>query len=154
MAVLSESLSLQIGEIAKLAGVSPDTIRHYERVGVLPHPPRTQGGYRRFSPQAVSRVRLIRNALAIGFSLSELASVLRVKYAGGIPCKSVHSLAKGKLQLLRQQIEDLRRLRKHMEGILRGWDRRIAQTPRGRRAELLESLKRSPFKPAPRRKLK
>jgi len=154
MSLATDSRSLQIGELAKLAGVSPDTIRHYERIGVLPRAHRTQSGYRRFSPEAVNRLRLIRNALAIGFSLAELGRVLREKDAGGAPCKAVHSLAKGKLKSLRQQIADLRRLRARMEEILRDWDRRIARTPRGGRARLLESLRASHIQPTSRRTLK
>jgi DNA-binding transcriptional MerR regulator len=145
---------LRIGEIAGQAGVSPDTIRHYERVGVLPHPPRTVAGYRRFSVETIERVRLVRRALAIGFSLAELARILKVRDAGGVPCKAVYTLAKQKLQSLREQIADLARLRRQMEGVLRSWDLKLAHAPRGKRAGLLDSLRGSPPKPAFGRKHK
>jgi DNA-binding transcriptional MerR regulator len=151
---MGESRSIGIGEIARQAGVSPDTIRHYERVGVLPHAPRTMAGYRRFSGHTIERVRLIRRALAIGFSLAELARILRVKDAGGIPCESVRTLARKKLQSLKEQIADLIRLRRQMQGVLRSWDRKLARAPQGKRAGLLESLKGSPSKPAFGRKQK
>jgi DNA-binding transcriptional MerR regulator len=138
---MEESHSLRIGEIAREVGVSPDTIRHYERVGVLPHPPRTLAGYRRFSAETIERVRLVRRALAIGFSLAELARILKVRDAGGVPCKGVHTLAKQKLQSLKEQIADLVRLRRQMEGVLRRWDRKLARAPKGKRAGLLDSLK-------------
>jgi MerR family transcriptional regulator, copper efflux regulator len=148
------SNTLRIGEIAREAGVSPDTIRHYERVGVLPHPPRTLAGYRRFSGETIERVRLVRRALAIGFSLAELARILKVRDAGGVPCKSVHALAKQKLQSLKVQIADLIRLRTQMENVLRSWDHKMALAPKGKRAGLLDSLKGSPPKLAFGRKHK
>ncbi len=151
---MGESRTLRIGEIARQAGVSPDTIRHYERVGALPHPPRTSTGYRRFSGETVERVRLVRRALAIGFSLAELARILKVRDAGGVPCKGVHTLAMAKLQSLKEQIADLLRLRRQMESVLRSWDRKLAQAPKGKRAGLLESLRGSSLKPAFGRKHK
>jgi MerR family copper efflux transcriptional regulator len=151
---MEESRSLRIGEIAREVGVSPDTIRHYERVGVLPHPPRTLAGYRRFSVDTIQRVRLVRRALAIGFSLAELARILKVRDAGGVPCKSVHTLAKEKLESLKEQIADLIRLRGQMESVLRSWDRKLARAPKGKRAGLLDSLTGNPPKPAFGRKHK
>jgi DNA-binding transcriptional MerR regulator len=151
---MGETLSLRIGEIAREAGVSPDTIRHYERVGVLPHPPRTLAGYRRFSGETIERVRLVRRALAIGFTLAELARILKVRDAGGVPCKSVHTLARKKLESLKEQIADLIRLRAQMEGVLRSWDRKLAGAPKGKRAGLLDALRGSPQKPAFGRKHK
>jgi DNA-binding transcriptional MerR regulator len=151
---MEESRSLRIGEIAREVGVSPDTIRHYERVGVLPHPPRTLAGYRRFSAETIERVRLVRRALAIGFSLAELARILKVRDAGGVPCKSVHTLAKQKLQSLKEQIADLIRLRGQMESVLRSWDRKLARVPKGKRAGLLDSLTGDLPKPAFGRKHK
>jgi DNA-binding transcriptional MerR regulator len=151
---MGESRSLRIGEIARQVGVSPDTIRHYERVGVLPHPPRTLAGYRRFSGETIDRVRLVRRALAIGFSLAELARILKVRDAGGVPCKSVHTLAKRKLQSLREQIADLIRLRRQMESVLRSWDRKLARAPKGKRAGLLDTLTGAALKPAFGRKHK
>jgi DNA-binding transcriptional MerR regulator len=145
---MSESLSLRIGDIAREAGVTPDTIRHYERLGVLPHPPRTMAGYRRFSVETIERVRLVRRALAIGFSLAELARILKVRDAGGVPCKGVHTLAKTKLESLKEQIADLIRLRGQMESVLRSWDQKLARAPKGKRAGLLDSLRGDPPKPA------
>jgi MerR family copper efflux transcriptional regulator len=151
---MGETRSLGIGEVARETGVSTDTIRHYERVGVLQHPPRTMAGYRRFSREAIERVRLVRRALAIGFSLAELARILKVRDAGGVPCKGVHTLAKKKLQSLKEQIADLIHLRRQMEGVLRSWDGKLASAPWGKRAGLLESLEGPTLKPAFGRKHK
>jgi MerR family copper efflux transcriptional regulator len=145
---MGETRSLRIGEVARQTGVSPDTIRHYERVGVLPHSPRTLAGYRRFPVEAIERVRMVRRALAIGFTLAELARILKVRDAGGVPCKAVHELARKKFQSLREQIAELIRLRKQMEAVLRSWDSKLAHAPKAKRAGLLDSLRGSSQKPA------
>ena len=62
---------MRAGELARLSGVSGDSLRHYERLGILPKPPRTNGGYRNYSSSSLARVRLIRGVLSIGFSLPE-----------------------------------------------------------------------------------
>jgi len=62
--------------LADASGVSADTVRHYERLGLLPRTVRTAAGYRRFPPESVDRVRLIQRALTVGFSLRELAAIL------------------------------------------------------------------------------
>jgi DNA-binding transcriptional MerR regulator len=69
---------LRSGELARLTGVSTDTIRHYERLGILPKSQRTNGGYRMFPASAVERVQLAQRALQLGFSLNELSEILRV----------------------------------------------------------------------------
>jgi DNA-binding transcriptional MerR regulator len=71
--------------LARLTGVSTDTLRHYERKGVLGIPARSQGGYRLYPPEAVGRVRLVRRALAIGFTLHDLAAALSERARGGTP---------------------------------------------------------------------
>jgi DNA-binding transcriptional MerR regulator len=145
---------LRIGEMARLAGVSPDTIRHYEKIGVLPHPQRTNSGYRQFSAANLDRVRLIRHALAMGFSLAELKQVLCIRDAGEAPCRRVRALARVKLRHVREEIAELTLLRDRMEEILRSWNRKLSRTPRGARAELLESLKHFSIRPSSRRKFK
>lgn len=81
------------GELAAAAGVSTDTLRHYERKGVLPKPNRASNGYRRYPANALERVRLIRNALAVGFTLDELSRFLSERDQGGAPCGAVRALA-------------------------------------------------------------
>jgi DNA-binding transcriptional MerR regulator len=117
------------GELARLAGVSPDTLRHYERIGVLPRPPRTPAGYRRYPASALERVRLIRRALAIGFSLDELRRVLQVRDRGAT-----------KLAELEVRIVEFEALRDRLRAILADWDARLDGTPDGQPARLLEFL--------------
>jgi DNA-binding transcriptional MerR regulator len=139
----SISEPLRAGELARLCGVSTDTLRHYERVGVLARPLRTAAGYRLYAPEAVDRVRIVRRALAIGFSLAELTRVLRVRDRGGAPCREVRALAESKLKQLEQQLLDLSALRDHLRGLLANWDRRLSTTPDGVRAGLLEDVARA-----------
>jgi DNA-binding transcriptional MerR regulator len=133
---------LRSGELAKLTGVSTDTLRHYERMRVLTRPPRTSTGYRQYSPEAVDRVRLVRRAIAIGFSLDELARILHVRDQGGAPCRQVHALAIEKLAQLDRQISDLMALRGQLRSIVAQWGERLNRTPEGQRAGLLEALLR------------
>ena len=131
---------LRSGELARLCGVSTDTLRHYERVGVLAKPPRTSAGYRRYPSAALERVRLVRRAMAVGFSLEELARVLRIRDNGGAPCRQVWQLAASKLEEVERRIEELATLRDQLKTLLREWDGRLARTPPGHRAGLLEAL--------------
>lgn len=144
---------MRSGELARLTGVSTDTLRHYERLGVLARPGRTQAGYRLYPTAAVQRVQLIRRALAMGFSLAELVRILRVRDGGGAPCKQVRALAASKLQQIDQRLEELLLLRKHLEELIAAWDERLEQTPLGQRAGLLDMLQGS-LKPPSRRGFK
>ena len=131
---------MRSGELARESGVSTDTLRHYERVGVLAKPKRTASGYRQYPSEAVKRVRLVRRALEIGFTLEELAEILRVRDSGGAPCKKVRSLAARKLDQVGERIEDLCDLREHMRRVIADWDSRLASAAPGARAGLLEAL--------------
>jgi len=123
--------------------VSTDTLRHYERVGVLAKPPRTNSGYRQYPSSALERVRLVRRAMSVGFSLEELARVLRVRDKGGAPCRQVRDLAASKLEMIERRMEELALVRDQLEKLLKDWDGRLARTAPGHRAGLLESLSRS-----------
>jgi DNA-binding transcriptional MerR regulator len=70
-------------QLARLAGVSPDTLRHYELKGLLPTPRRSANGYREYPPEACVRARLVRRAVSLGFTLDELARIVRVRDQGG-----------------------------------------------------------------------
>jgi MerR family transcriptional regulator, copper efflux regulator len=131
---------LRSGELAQAAGVSTDTLRHYERLGILKRPPRTGGGYRAYPPDALDRVNLIRNALASGFTLRELDTILRVRDGGGAPCQQVAELAREKVHQLEIQIAELTLLRDSLKTTVREWNRRLKQMPDGSPARLLESL--------------
>jgi DNA-binding transcriptional MerR regulator len=128
------------GELARLAGVSTDTVRHYERRHLLPEAPRSASGYRLFPPEALARVRLIRGALSIGFSVRELAAIFGERDRGGAPCSRVRTLAADKLATLEAQLRDLQLWRRELKTTLAEWDRLLRKTPRGQRAGLLEAF--------------
>ena len=128
------------GEAAGRAGVSADTLRHYERRGLIPVPPRSANGYRIYPPEVVAAVRIVRRALAVGFTLSELAAQFRVRARGGHPCLEVRNLAQVKLRLVEERLKMMRRLRSDLRRLLQDWDRRLKATPRGKPAYLLASL--------------
>ncbi|HXC70136.1 MAG TPA: heavy metal-responsive transcriptional regulator [Pyrinomonadaceae bacterium] len=139
--------SLSSGELADLAGVSRDTLRHYERKGVLPRPLRGHNAYRQYPPEALQRVQLVRRALSVGFTLDELARVLKVRDAGGAPCEDVRRLAAQKLLNVQDQLRELTRLRDDLQETIKEWDTRLARRAGGKRANLLESLSVDPNLP-------
>jgi DNA-binding transcriptional MerR regulator len=128
------------GELARLSGVSTDTLRHYERLGILQEPHRTNGGYRNYPADSLQRVRLIQSALSVGFSLSELATVLGMRDRGQPPCQQVRAMAGQKLSEVERQIKDLLLMRDYLHRILKTWDRRLKRMRDGQPAGLLESL--------------
>lgn len=128
------------GELAKLTGVSTDTLRHYERKGVLPKPNRLGNGYRKYPPNSVDRVRLIRRALSVGFTLDELAQFLKARDRGQSPCREVRALAAEKLTELEGRLAEMVALRDELRTTLVDWDRRLAGKSSDQRAGLLDAL--------------
>lgn len=126
--------------VARATGVSTDTLRHYERLGLLPGVHRTTSGYRRYSPALIARVQMIQRALVIGFSLKDLQRVLAERDKGGAPCRAVRGLVGERLIELDARIEQLQALRDDLTLLLADWDTALARTPPGRRAHLLDSL--------------
>lgn len=133
-----------IKEAAARAGVSPDTIRHYERVGVLPRAPRTDAGYRRYSDAALAQVAVVRNAVRFGFSLKELARFFEARAKGRPPCASVRAAGERILGEMDRQIVELTQARSTMARLLGEWDARLAGTPSGMPAHLLSTLPEMP----------
>jgi MerR family transcriptional regulator, copper efflux regulator len=131
---------LRIGEVARRTGVSVDTIRHYEGLGLLPTAARTAGGFRQYPTVVLTRVEVVRAALALGFSLRELTSVLRERERGGRPCAEVAALLSAKLQTLDEELARLRRLRGVLLAIAADWKDRLARSGPTERAGLLDAL--------------
>ncbi|PYS82811.1 MAG: hypothetical protein DMF67_11545 [Acidobacteria bacterium] len=131
---------LRAGELARAAGVSTDTLRHYERKGVMPAPRRSANGYREYPAAALARVLLVRRALAVGFTLDELAQILRARERGVAPCREVRALAAQKLAGVEERLRELAAVREELRATLADWDSRLAKTKTGERASLLESL--------------
>jgi DNA-binding transcriptional MerR regulator len=131
--------SWAIGELANATGVSTDTLRHYERKGVL-HSQRAANGYREYPEDALERVRMVRQGLAIGFTLDELRSIFKVFDGGGAPCQQVRSLAADKLAQIETHLQEVIALRDDLKTALADWDKRLGKTASGQRAGLLKTL--------------
>ena len=134
------SSGMRSGELARAAGVSADTLRHYERLGLLAEPARRANGYRAYPSGALARVRLIQGGLAIGFTLAELATFLGLRDSGRAPCRRVRAAAGERLAEVESRIDELCRFRDDLRRTLGDWDRRLGTAPDGRPARLLESL--------------
>jgi MerR family mercuric resistance operon transcriptional regulator len=100
---------LGIGALSRRTGVNIETIRYYERIGLLPEPPRGEGGHRVFAPAHRKRLAFIRRARELGFSLDEIRVLLGLA-DGGAPCGEVRAVALDHLARIRAKIADLRRM--------------------------------------------
>ena len=119
---------VQIGKLATSTGVTVQTIRFYERQGILPEPQRKESGYRVYSDADIRRLRFIRQAKSLGFSLDEIRDILRMRERGHCPCKDVIGIAERHLQGLNRQIEHLTKFRYELERAVRSWRRSGHQT--------------------------
>lgn len=101
---------LQIGEVAKRAGVSIDTLRYYEKVKLLPRAGRSTGGFRLFAAEHVDRVRFIKKAQELGFSLNEIRDLLAT--GGTEECRNVRDLLKRKLAEMDERLKSMKEFRR------------------------------------------
>lgn len=107
---MSKTETLTIGELAASAGVGRETIRYYERQGLIDPPPRSPAGYRRFRPDTVVRLRFIRRAQELGFTLSEISDLLELRIDHVSACGAVEAGAREKLEQVEAKISDLMRI--------------------------------------------
>ena len=104
--------SLRIGEVARLSGVGVETIRFYERKGLIDEPPRRASGYRQYGEEAVARVRFIRQAKELGFSLRDIDNLLSLRIDPNTKCDDVRARAEAKIQDIQERIRTLQRMKK------------------------------------------
>jgi MerR family Zn(II)-responsive transcriptional regulator of zntA len=104
----------RIGELAEHSGLSRDTLRFYEREGLLSPAERSPAGYRLYSPEALRRLRFIKEAQALGLSLDEIRKLLEIMREGHPPCLEVRQALKEKLNLVEERIKELERLRESL----------------------------------------
>lgn len=107
----TEPLSLTIGAVAKRVGVAIDTIRYYEREGLLPEPQRRASGYRSYGEGAIAQLRFIRRAKDLGFTLEEIRELLVLSADRLRGVKAVKQRAQRRLQAIEQRISELQRVR-------------------------------------------
>jgi MerR family copper efflux transcriptional regulator len=110
--------SLRISQLAEQAGVGIDTVRYYERAGLLPEPPRRPSGYREYPPQSLQRLRFIRRAKALGFSLEEIAGLLELSDRRG-DIDAVKRLAEQRLSEVEARLRELQGIRDGLRGLVR-----------------------------------
>lgn len=118
-------LGLRIGEVAERAGVSVDTIRYYERRSLLPRAPRSQGGFRVFALDAIERLRFIKQAQEMGFSLDEIRMLLIGGGAG--ECRQMRDLLQSKMQEINQRMKALRVFSRTLTRHLRACEDELAR---------------------------
>lgn len=116
---MSETAAFKIGELATAADVGVETIRYYERRGLIAQPPKRRSGYRQYPADAVTRVRFIRRAQALGFTLNEIEELLALRVDDERSCAEVRELARAKLTDIRGRIEELERMEKGLEKLAR-----------------------------------
>ncbi len=110
----------RIGELARLAGVPVDTIRYYERTGLIAPPPRTPSGYRAYPAQALARLLMVRRAKELGFTLSEIGELLDLYNHRGSPCRHIHCRAVAKLEEIEGRILELHRIKDELKSLVGG----------------------------------
>ncbi len=109
---------LRVGEIARQAGVNLQTIHYYERRGLLPRPPRTDSNYRAYPADAVLRVRFIKRAQELGFTLKEIKELLSLRAAPRTQCTDVRERAEVKVRDIEAKILTLRAMRKALTKLI------------------------------------
>src|SRR4051794_37450880 len=105
---------MKIGQVATQAGVSVDTVRFYERVGVLPAPARTESGYRDYEPGVVERIQLTRELQTVGFTLNDAVDALAAHDAGGATCESERWRLDAVLDRVDARLAELNALRRRI----------------------------------------
>lgn len=114
----TSNTSLRIGQLAQATGVSAKTIRYYEEVGVLPPAQRAENGYRLYSAEDVQRLRFIRNARRLDFSLDDLREVVALRDRGEAPCNYVAHLLQQKATEIEEQIQQLQALQQDLQQLV------------------------------------
>lgn len=107
----AHTAEMTIGKVARNAGLAIDTVRYYEREGLLEKPARTASGYRHYSSDAVARLRFIRQAKELGFSLNEIKELLSLRVTPGKSCADVRAHAEHKIADVDRRIACLKRVR-------------------------------------------
>jgi Cu(I)-responsive transcriptional regulator len=128
-------VSFGIGTLAKATGTKVETVRWYERVGLLPAPARTSGNYRAYGPPHLARLSFIRRARDLGFSLEQVRVLLDLAEDRDRLCETVDAIAREHLTEVDRKIRDLQALRRELDGLL-------SQCRRGRVSEcrIIEAL--------------
>ncbi|GAD83342.1 MerR family transcriptional regulator [Nocardia asteroides NBRC 15531] len=127
---------MRTGELAAQAGVNAQTLRYYERRGLLARPPRSAAGYRSYPVEAVVTVRFVKRAQDLGFTLDEIEELLQLADGGPADCDAARALAQDRATQLAQRIADLQRMQRSLAELIT-----TCELPRDqRRCPILTSL--------------
>lgn len=136
---------MKIGEAAAASGCHIETIRYYERVGLLPRPARTDGGYRDYTQDEVRRLRFISRGRELGFGLDEIRSLMALADDASLSCGDVDRLARQHLEEIRSRVRELNRIARELQRTISG-----CQGGQRARCTILDAL-RAPATAAARR---
>jgi len=132
--------SLRTGEVARRAGVNVETLRFYEREGILPEPPRRMSGYREYPPETVDLIRFVKRAQELGFSLKEIRELLDLRRVPRRASKKVQRLVQDKIGEIDHKIRDLDAMRQALGDLLCACEDRETATD----CPIIESLNGCP----------
>ena len=119
---------MTIGQLANRTGVGVETVRFYERRGLVPRPPRPASGFREYPPDAGDRIVFIRRAKVLGFSLREIKDLLSLRVKAGASCGTVKRRAEVKLGEIEGKLTDLRRMKRALAQLVVSCERRTSTT--------------------------
>ncbi len=129
---------LTISRLAARSGVGVETIRFYERKGLLERPVRPSRGYRKYPPEAAKRIRFVRRAKELGFTLQEVAELLDLRVDAASACADMRTRASAKLEDVTGRIADLQRMAEGLSGLISACDLSVPTTP----CPILDALER------------
>jgi len=109
---------MRIGQVAKHAGVNVETIRFYERKGLITQPPRPNGGYREYPKKAVGKIRFIKRAKDLGFSLTEIEQLLSLQANPKATCADVKQRAEGNILAIQERVKDLQTMKRALGNLV------------------------------------
>ncbi|WP_447556606.1 MerR family transcriptional regulator [Vreelandella sp. EE22] len=136
---------MKVSELARLGGVTAETVRHYSREGLLRPARHPDNGYQLFNEQDLERLGFIQRSRTLGFSLAEIRDILAHADQGDSPCPLVRDLLASRLPQVRARIEELEALAKRMEQALASWQTMPDATPTGHSiCRLIESFPETP----------
>lgn len=134
---------LLIGQVAKLAGVKPDTVRFYERTGLLPRPTRTAAGYRLYGDAAARQLRFVKKAQGLGFSLDEVRRILSLRGGGKKTCDRVLAIAEATLGDTERRLAELQTFRDDLKRTVTTWRKPSKRACAAEFCALIESASHS-----------
>jgi len=121
---ISSSKQMKIGEVAKRSGVGIETLRFYEKSGLLSRPGRTYSGYRIYNDDVLERIAFIKQAQVLGFTLDEIKQIINYKQKGMSPCVEVREIVRHRLEDLNERIAQMIKYRDELTEALAEWDKK------------------------------